>query len=59
MSIYKMDIGKKGYCMVSGHATEHELTLECWRELRTFLFDRQHLSESENYKEYVRRCKNK
>lgn len=53
MSFYNMAIGKKGYCLVPGHDTQHVLTLDCWSELRRFLYG------NDNYNSYVQACKDK
>lgn len=38
MKFEEMDIGKKGPCMVPGHAKNHVLELKCWSAMRRFLF---------------------
>jgi hypothetical protein len=38
MDFDKMDIDKPGPCMVSGHPKNHKLTLECWAEMRRYLY---------------------
>jgi hypothetical protein len=39
MNLKDMDIGKSGPCMVPGHPKNHKLTLECWSEMRRYLYD--------------------
>lgn len=53
MSFFDMAIGKKGYCLVPGHPVEHTLTLDCWSEMRRFVYT------TEDYAKYVTACKAK
>jgi len=48
----KMAIGKKGFCLVPGHPTEHVLTTECWGKLRAWLHD--HDGTEQEYKDKCR-----
>lgn len=50
-----MDIGRKGYCLVTGHPEEHVLTTECWGKLRAWLYDNPKGTE----RQYKADCKRK
>jgi hypothetical protein len=52
MDFSSMDVGKPGPCMIPGHPKKHRLTLECWSEMRRFLFDH-------TWEEFLEKVKNK
>lgn len=50
----RMDVGKKGFCLVPGHPVEHVLDTECWGKLCAWLHDRPGTEQ-----QYKNDCRNK